>query len=93
MNLYNFVRQRIEMIVSFSKSSIKLQFMLSLDITFIFLTILRINNNSFAIANQTIKSENDYNIIAFAYRDYFLRVLESIKNIEKVRTLIISSSK
>jgi len=60
VNLYNFVRLRIKMIVSFSKSSIKLQVMLSLDITFIVLTISRINNTSFAIANQTIKSENDY---------------------------------
>ena len=58
--------------------------MLSLDITFIVLTISRINNTSFAIANQTIKSENDYNIIAFAYRDCFLKAIESIKNIEKL---------
>jgi len=73
------------MIVSFSKLSIKLQFMLSLDIIFIYLNISRINNNnSFAIAIQTIKNKIEYNIIAFAYCDCFLRALESIKNIVKL---------
>ena len=72
------------MSVSFSKSSIKLQFMLALNIIFIFLTILRINNNSFASANQTIKNENEFNIIAFADLGCFLRALNNINIIEKL---------
>ena len=72
------------MSVSFSKSSIKLQFILTLNIIFIFLTILRINNNSFNNANQTIKNENEFNIIAFADLGCFLRALNNIKNIIKL---------
>ena len=71
------------MSVSFSKSSIKLQFMLTLNIIFIFLTILCIINNSFNNANQTIKNEK-FNIIAFADLGYFLRALNNIKNIVKL---------
>ena len=71
------------MSVSFSKSSIKLQFMLTLNIIVIFLTILLINNNSFNNANQTIKNEK-FNIIAFADLGYFLRALNHIKNIVKL---------
>ena len=72
------------MSVSFSKSSIKLQFILTLNIIFIFLTILRINNNSFNNTNQTIKNENEFNIIAFADLGCFLRALNNIKNIIKL---------
>ena len=68
------------MSVSFSKSSIKLQFMLTLNIIFIFLTILRINNNSFASANQTIKKENEFNIITFTD----LRCVNPLNNIKSI---------
>ena len=83
MKLHNVFRLRIKMSVSFSKSSIKLQFMLILKNIFIFLTILRINNNSFASANQTIKKENEFNIIAFADLGC-LSPLNNIKNIVKL---------
>lgn len=80
--LDNVFRLRIKMSVSFSKLSIKLQFMLTLYIIFIFLTILRINKNSFNNMNQTIKNEK-FNIIAFADIGY-LRALNNIKNIVKL---------
>ena len=72
------------MSVSFSKSSIKLQFMLTLNIIFIFLTLLRINNNSFNNANQTVKNENEFNIITFSDLGCFLRALNNFKNIIKL---------
>jgi len=53
--------------------------MLTLIIS-IFLTILRINNNSFTSANQTIKKENEFNIIAFADLGC-VSPLNNIKNI------------
>jgi hypothetical protein len=68
------------------KSSIKLQFMLTINIIFIFLTISRINNNSFSIANKTINNENEFNIITFTDLDCFLKALNNIKNIVKLDT-------
>ena len=58
--------------------------MLTPNIIFIFLTILRINNNSFNNANQTIKNENEFNIITFANLGCFLRDLNNFKNIIKL---------
>jgi hypothetical protein len=48
------------------------------------LTIFCINNNSFAIENQTIKNENEFNIIATADIGCSIRAQENIKNIEKL---------
>ena len=42
----------------------KLQFMLSITISFIFLTIICISNNSFAIENNNDDNNNKFNIIA-----------------------------
>src|SRR5688500_3488131 len=73
------------MSMSFSKPSMNvLQFMLFLTISFIVLTIFCINNNSFAIENQTIKNENEFNIIATADVGCSIRAQENIKNIEKL---------
>ena len=75
----------MEMSMSFSKPSmIVSQFMLFLTISFIVLTIFCINNNSFAIENQTIKNENEFNIIATADIGCSIRAQENIKNIEKL---------
>jgi calcineurin-like phosphoesterase family protein len=61
------------------------QCMLFLTISFIILTIICINNNSFAIENQqTIKNENEFNIIATADVGCSIRAQENIKNIEKL---------
>ena len=78
------------MSMSFSKSSIKLQFM-TLNVIIILLTILYVNNNSFNNANQTIKNEK-FNIIAFADLGYFLRALNNIKNIVKLDPKLFSTS-
>jgi hypothetical protein len=79
------VTLRIEMSMSFSKPSMNvLQFMFFLTISFIVLTIFCINNNSFAIENQTIKNENEFNIIATADIGCSIRAQENIKNIEKL---------
>ena len=73
------------MSMSFSKPSMNVsQFMLFLTISFIVLTIFCINNNSFAIENQTIKNENEFNIIATADIGCSIRAQENIKNIEKL---------
>ena len=73
------------MSMSFSKPSMNVsQFMLFLTISFIVLTIFCINNNSFAIENQTIKNENEFNIIATADVGCSIRAQENIKNIEKL---------
>src|ERR671913_1393166 len=73
------------MSMSFSKPSMNVsQFMLFLNISFIVLTIFCINNNSFAIENQTIKNENEFNIIATADVGCSIRAQENIKNIEKL---------
>jgi 3',5'-cyclic AMP phosphodiesterase CpdA len=73
------------MSMSFSKPSMNVsQFMLFLTISFIILTIFCINNNSFAIENQTIKNENEFNIIATADVGCSIRAQENIKNIEKL---------
>jgi 3',5'-cyclic AMP phosphodiesterase CpdA len=75
----------MEMSMSFSKPSMNVsQFMLFLTISFIVLTIFCINNNSFAIENQTIKNENEFNIIATADVGCSIRAQENIKNIEKL---------
>ena len=72
------------MSISFSKPSMNVsQFMLFLTISFIVLTIFCINNNSFAIENQIIKNENEFNIIATADVGCSIRAQENIKNIEK----------
>jgi len=71
--------------MSFSKPSMNVsQFMLFLTISFIVLTIFCINHNSFAIENQTIKNENEFNIIATADIGCSIRAQENIKNIEKL---------
>ena len=73
------------MSMSFSKPSMNVsQFMLFLTISFIVLTIFCINHNSFAIENQTIKNENEFNIIATADIGCSIRAQENIKNIEKL---------
>ena len=73
------------MFMSFSKSSINVsQFMLFLTINFTFLTIFCINNNSFAIENQTIKNDDKFNIIATADVGCSIRAQENIKNIDEL---------
>src|SRR5215216_7412036 len=73
------------MSMSFSKPSFNVsQFMLFLTIIFIVLTIFCINNNSFAIENQNLKNENEFNIIATADVGCSIRAQENIKNIEKL---------
>ena len=57
--------------------------MLFLTISFTFLIIFCINNNSFAIENQTIKNEDKFNIIATADVGCSIRAQENIKNVEK----------
>jgi len=59
--------------------------MLFLTIIFIVLTIFCINNNSFAIENQNLKNENEFNIIATADVGCSIRAQENIKNIEKLQ--------
>ena len=74
------------MSMSFSKPSFNVsQFMLFLTIIFIVLTIFCINNNSFAIENQNLKNENEFNIIATADVGCSIRAQENIKNIEKLQ--------
>jgi hypothetical protein len=71
--------------MSFSKPSMNVsQFMLFLTISFIILTIFCINNNSFAIESQTIKNDNEFNILATADVGCSIRAQENIKNIEKL---------
>src|SRR5215216_1728021 len=74
------------MSMSFSKPSFNVsQFMLFLTIIFIVLTIFCINNNSFAIENQNLKNENEFNIIVTADVGCSIRAQENIKNIEKLQ--------
>jgi hypothetical protein len=71
--------------MSFSKPSMNVsQFTLFLTVSFIILTLFGINNNSFAIENQPIKNENEFNIITTADVGCSLRAQENIKNIEKL---------
>ena len=75
------------MSISFSKQAINMSsFMLFLTISFTALTILCLNNYSFALENQTLnKKNNDFNIIATADVGCSLRAQENIKNIEKLQ--------
>ena len=71
------------MSISFFKSTTKLQFILSLTVSIIFLTISCISNNSFAIENNT-DNNNKFNIIATADLGCSIRSQDNIKNIEKL---------
>ena len=61
----------------------KLQFMLFITISFIFLTIICLSNNSFAIESNT-ENNNKFNIIATADVGCSIRAQDNIKNIEKL---------
>ena len=73
------------MSISFFKSTTNLlQFILSLTVSIIFLTISCISNNSFAIENNTVNNNNKFNIIATADLGCSIRSQDNIKNIEKL---------
>ena len=76
------------MSMSFFKLTMKLQFMLFITISFIFLTIICLNNNSFAIESIT-ENNNKFNIIATADVGCSLRAQDNIKNIEKLSPELI----
>ena len=74
--------------ISFSKQFVNNSlFMLFLTIIiFTALTMICLNNYSFALENQTLdKNNNDFNIIAVADVGCSLRAQENIKNIEKLQ--------
>ena len=74
--------------ISFSKQFVNNSlFMLFLTIIiFTALTMICLNNYSFALENQTlVKNNNDFNIIAVADVGCSLRAQENIKNIEKLQ--------
>ena len=62
--------------------------MLSITISFIFLTITCLTNNSFAIENNN-DDNNTFNIIATADVGCYLRAQDNIKNIEKLSPELI----
>lgn len=76
------------MSMSFFKLTMKLQFMLFITISFIFLTIFCLSNNSFAIESST-ENNNKFNIIATADVGCSLRAQDNIKNIEKLSPELI----
>ena len=67
----------------------KLQFMLSITISFIFLTIICISNNSFAIENNNDDNNNKFNIIVYSRCRLFSKTQDNIKDIEKLSPELI----